>query len=72
MGIDETRTFLPIGIAIVTVSDTREAATDSSGDLLEARVREAGHELIERTICPDDAHEIYDVLRRFIASKDVD
>ena len=38
MPIDETREFTPIGIAIVTVSDTREPATDTSGDLLEARV----------------------------------
>jgi|TARA_R100000049_G_C1955496_1_gene109256 molybdenum cofactor biosynthesis protein B len=72
MGIDETRTFVPIGIAILTVSDTRDAATDSSGDLLEARVREAGHELVARTICPDDAGDIYDQLRAWIASKDVD
>ncbi len=72
MGIDETRTFTPIGIAILTISDTRNAGTDTSGDLLEARVREAGHILIERTICPDDAHEIYDELRRCIASLDVD
>ena len=72
MAIDESRPFQPIGIAIVTVSDTRDASTDTSGDLLEARVREAGHDLVERTICPDDAGEIYDVLRRWIASKDVD
>jgi len=72
MPIDETRTFQPIGIALVTVSDTRDPSTDTSGDLLEARVREAGHTLVERTICPDDAAEIYDVLRRFIASKQVD
>ena len=72
MGIDETRTFLPIGIAILTVSDTRDASTDTSGDLLEARVREAGHELIERAICRDDAGDLYDVLRRWIASEDVD
>ena len=72
MAIDEARTFRPIGIALVTVSDTRDPSTDTSGDLLEARVREAGHTLVERTICPDDAAEIYDVLRRFIASKDVD
>ncbi|WP_010413155.1 molybdenum cofactor biosynthesis protein B [Citromicrobium sp. JLT1363] len=72
MGIDDSRSFTPIGIALITVSDTREPATDSSGDILEARVREAGHILIERTICPDDAGEIYDLLRRFIASRDVD
>lgn len=72
MAIDETRTFQPIGIALVTVSDTRDPSTDTSGDLLEARVREAGHTLVERTICPDDTAEIYDVLRRFIASKQVD
>ena len=72
MAIDESRAFQPIGIAIVTVSDTRDAGTDTSGDLLEGRVREAGHDLVERTICPDDAAEIYDVLRRFIASDHVD
>ncbi len=72
MAIDETRPFQPIGIAIATISDTRDASTDSSGDLLEARVRDAGHDLVERAICPDDAGEIYDLLRRWIASKDVD
>ena len=72
MPIDESRSFTPIGIAILTVSDTRDANTDTSGDLLEARVLDAGHELIERTICPDDAAEIYDQLRRFIASKQID
>ena len=72
MGIDESRAFTPIGIAILTVSDTRDTSSDTSGDLLEARVRDAGHDLVERTICPDDAHEIYDALRRFIASKDID
>ncbi|GAB5347423.1 molybdenum cofactor biosynthesis protein B [Alteriqipengyuania sp. 357] len=72
MAIDESREFTPIGIALVTVSDTRDPSTDTSGDLLEARVRDAGHILIERTISPDDAHEIYELLRRFIASVDVD
>ena len=72
MGIDESREFTPIGITILTISDTRDASTDTSGDLLEARVRGAGHILIERKICPDDAHEIYDELRRCIASVDVD
>ena len=44
-GIDAARTFIPVSIAILTVSDTRTAAEDKSGDLLEAMIGEAGHTL---------------------------
>lgn len=55
MAIDESRTFTPINIAILTVSDTRTAADDTSGDILAARVKDAGHHLAARTIAKDDA-----------------
>jgi molybdenum cofactor biosynthesis protein B len=55
MAIDESRPFKPIHIAVLTVSDTRTPETDTSGDLLAARVTGAGHHLAARTIVKDDA-----------------
>lgn len=55
MAIDETRAFKPINIAVLTVSDTRTAETDTSGDILAQRVIGAGHKLAARMIVKDDA-----------------
>lgn len=55
MAIDETRVFKPINIAVLTISDTRTAETDTSGDILAGRVTAAGHVLAARTIVKDDA-----------------
>ena len=55
MAIDESRVFKPINIAVLTVSDTRTADNDTSGDILAERVRAAGHNLAARTIVRDDA-----------------
>jgi molybdenum cofactor biosynthesis protein B len=55
MAIDESRTFTPINIAVLTVSDTRTAEDDTSGDILAARIEAAGHTLAARTIVKDDA-----------------
>ncbi|MFC6445306.1 molybdenum cofactor biosynthesis protein B [Shinella zoogloeoides] len=52
--IDETRPFIPVGIAVLTVSDTRTPETDRSGDTLVARITEAGHRLAARAIARDD------------------
>lgn len=52
------RSFIPIGIAILTVSDTRARADDKSGSTLEGRVRDAGHTLIDRDIVRDDVDAI--------------
>jgi molybdenum cofactor biosynthesis protein B len=52
--IDDTRAFIPVGIAVLTVSDTRTCADDKSGDTLAARIAEAGHRLEARAICRDD------------------
>jgi molybdenum cofactor biosynthesis protein B len=55
MAIDADRAFRPINIAVLTVSDTRTPETDTSGDILAARVTGAGHHLAARTIVRDDA-----------------
>jgi len=55
MAIDESRIFKPINIAVLTVSDTRTEADDTSGDILAERVQAAGHNLVARTIEKDDA-----------------
>ena len=71
-GIDETRKFLPIRIAVLTVSDTRTPETDTSGDLLVARIAGAGHVIADRTIEKDDADQIETHLRRWIADENID
>jgi molybdenum cofactor biosynthesis protein B len=55
MAIDPSRPFRPINIAVLTVSDTRTADNDTSGDILAARVTSAGHQLAARRIVKDDA-----------------
>jgi molybdopterin adenylyltransferase len=55
MAIDENRPFKPISIAVLTVSDTRTAENDTSGDILSQRVVDAGHHLAARMIIKDDA-----------------
>ncbi|WP_112409971.1 molybdenum cofactor biosynthesis protein B [Rhizobium sp. BK312] len=52
------RSFIPVGIAVLTVSDTRTLADDKSGDTLVARIAEAGHRLAARAIVPDDSERI--------------
>ncbi len=70
--IDETRRFIPVSIAVATISDTRTEANDTSGDTLAARVTEAGHQLAARTIIKDDADLIEAQLRAWIANPNVD
>lgn len=55
MAIDEAKVFTPINIAVLTVSDTRTADNDTSGDILAQRVTDAGHTLTARLIVKDDA-----------------
>jgi len=57
-GIDENRPFIPVGIAVLTVSDTRTLQDDKSGDTLAGRIVEAGHRLIDRAIVRDDKQAI--------------
>ena len=70
--IDESRAFLPVNIALLTVSDSRTPATDGSGDLLAARIATAGHTMAQRKIVRDDVDAIVTALRAWIAEPDVD
>ena len=72
MPLDESRPFLPVRIAVLTVSDTRDLASDRSGDTLAARIAEAGHVLADRAIVKDDAALIEARLRGWIADREVD
>lgn len=70
--IDETRDFIPVNIAVMTVSDTRTEADDKSGDTLAARVTGAGHTLAARTIVKDDKTSITKQLKSWIADDGID
>jgi molybdenum cofactor biosynthesis protein B len=70
--IDETRDFIPVRIAVLTVSDTRKAEDDRSGDTLVGRLEEAGHTLSARAILPDERALIAGKLREWIESPEVD
>jgi len=70
--IDETRDFIPVGIAVLTVSDTRTAQDDRSGDVLAARIAEAGHHLAGRRIVRDERDGVAATLREWIADETVD
>ena len=72
MPLDESRRFLPVAIAVLTVSDTRDLASDRSGDTLVARIEAAGHRVADRRIVCDDAGNIEDVLRGWIADPAID
>lgn len=72
MPIDESRRFIQVGIAVLTVSDTRTLADDRSGDALVARLEAAGHKLVARAIVKDDVPSIVTQLRSWIAAPDVD
>lgn len=72
MPIDTTRSFTPVRIAVLTVSDTRSLAEDRSGDTLVGLLEDAGHELADRTILRDDADEIVAQLNRWIDDASID
>lgn len=72
MAIDPERTFKPISIALLTVSDTRQAHDDTSGDILAERIKAAGHRLAARAIEKDDAPRIASRLNNWIDDRDID
>lgn len=63
--------FTPLRIAVLTVSDTRTAATDSSGDLLVARLQQAGHQLVARDLIRDDIYALRAVVSAWIVDPQV-
>lgn len=66
------REFIPVRIAVLTVSDTRLLAEDKSGDTLVARIADAGHILADRKIIRDDRDDIAEILRTWCDNPDVD
>jgi molybdenum cofactor biosynthesis protein B len=70
--IDENRTFLPVNIALLTVSDTRRIEDDKSGQTLNDRIVAAGHKVAARSIVRDDKAAIAAQLRSWIADPDID
>jgi molybdenum cofactor biosynthesis protein B len=67
----EQRAFIPLNIAVLTISDTRTEADDSSGQTLAERLEAAGHRLAERRIVPDDIYHIRAVVSQWIAGDTV-
>jgi molybdenum cofactor biosynthesis protein B len=70
--IDETKDFIAVRIAVLTVSDTRGAEEDRSGDVLVARLEAAGHVLADRKILRDERGEIAHQLRDWCADPEID
>lgn len=66
-GIDATKSFLPVNVAVLTVSDSRTPATDRSGDTLAERLQAAGHRLLDRRIVRDEQAAIVAQLKAWIA-----
>ena len=71
-GLDLSLPFVPLSIAVLTVSDTRSLADDRSGDLLAERVGKAGHRVADRAIVPDEVEDIRAKVRGWIADPAVD
>lgn len=63
--------FIPLDIAVLTVSDTRTRDDDTSGDYLEQQLRSAGHELADRQLIPDDIYRMRAVVSQWIADPKV-
>ena len=71
-GINENRPFVPVSIAVLTVSDTRSLTEDKSGQTLADRITQAGHRLAARDIVRDDVDAIRAIVRGWIADRSID
>ena len=72
MAIDTSLKFVAINIAVLTISDTRTAETDTSGALLQERINTAGHKCIKKLIIPDDVEKINQTLEKLSNEKEID
>jgi molybdopterin adenylyltransferase len=70
--LDETRPFVPVRIAVLTVSDTRTKKTDKSGPLLVSMINAAGHEVAEHAVVEDDPKAIRKQVKRWIKDPEID
>ncbi|MEY8248901.1 MAG: molybdenum cofactor biosynthesis protein B [Bermanella sp.] len=71
MAKSKTDIFVPLNLAVLTVSDSRNSATDTSGQLLVERLQGAGHTLSDKKIVIDDIYQIRAALSQWIASDDI-
>tara|TARA_B110000305_G_C19352928_1_gene595244 strand:- start:108 stop:626 length:519 start_codon:yes stop_codon:yes gene_type:complete len=69
--MSETREFIALNIAVLTISDSREASNDKSGDLLVRHLTEDGHQLSQKSIVADDKYQIREVISRWIADESI-
>ena len=72
MAVDESLVFKPVNIALLTVSDTRTPASDTSGDILAQRIADAGHNLAQRSIVKDDADTLVRAIEDWIDDPAID
>ncbi len=72
MSAKEERSFMPLGAAVLTISDTRTEDTDTSGSLLVERLTDAGHELRDRALVTDDIYAIRATLSRWIVDPQIE
>lgn len=72
IGIDESLSFKSLSIAILTVSDTRTLETDTSGEILQSRVEEAGHSVTARELRRDEVADVRALIKQWISAVDVD
>ena len=72
MSLDETREFIPVRIAVLSVSDTRGLNDDRSGQTLVDRLEKAGHHLADRKMVRDEREQIADQLRAWCADPNID
>ena len=70
--LDQTRAFVPLNIAVLTVSDTRQLVDDRSGDILIERLKDDGHRLAEHAIVIDDVEAIRAKVAVWIGDPEVD
>ena len=70
--LDLTRNFIPVKIAVLTISDTRSLKNDKSGDLLVSKITDAGHFLVKREITEDNIQKIKINLQQSIQDPDID
>ena len=70
--LDLTRNFVPVKIAVLTISDTRSFKNDKSGDLLVSKITDAGHFLVKREITQDNIQKIKINLQQSIQDPDID
>lgn len=64
--------FVPVNTAVLAVSDTRGLAEDKSGELISAKLRDAGHRVVERRICKDDLLEIRGIVKNWAEDRSID